>query len=46
MFQEILQLIILKNKIKRIKRIKKIFSVDFNPIDSNHFLDIHKYLRK
>ena len=30
----------------RIKRSCKIFSVDFNPIDANDILDIHKYLMK
>ena len=32
-----------KNKIKRSCRI---FSVDFNPIDTNNVLDIHKYLMR
>ena len=30
----------------RLKRILKFFSVDFNPIDTNNILDIHKYLMK
>ena len=35
------------NNIKyRIKRSGKFFSVDFNPIDTNNILDIHKYLMK
>ena len=35
----------LKKK-NRIKRICKIFSVDFNSIDTNDILGIHKYLMK
>ena len=34
------------NMKNRIKRSCKIFSVDFNPIDTNNILDIHKYLMK
>ena len=41
MFQKVLQLITRKN---RIKSSCKIFSVDFNPIDTNYILDVHKYL--
>ena len=33
-----------KMKKNRIKRSCKIFSVDFNPIDNNDIIDIHKYL--
>ena len=29
-----------------LKGVVKIFSVDFNPIDTNNILDIHKYLLK
>ena len=29
-----------------LKGVKKIFSVDFNPIDTNDTLDIHKCLMK
>ena len=29
-----------------LKGVIKFFSVDFNPIDINHILDIHKYLMK
>ena len=29
-----------------LKGIAKLFSVDFNPIDTNDILDIHKYLMK
>ena len=29
-----------------LKRNCKIFSVDFNPIDNNDILDMHKYLMK
>ena len=29
-----------------IKGVVKLFSVDFNPIDTNNFFDIHKYLMK
>ena len=34
------------NNIKKIglKGVVKIFSVDFNPIDNNDIIDIHKYL--
>ena len=31
-------------KKNRIKRSSKIFSVGFNPIDTNDILDVHKYL--
>ena len=42
MFQKILQLII---RIKTgLKGVVKVFSFDFNPIDTNDILDIHKYL--
>ena len=36
------------NKVKktRLKGVLKFFSVDFNPIDTNDILDIHKYLMK
>ena len=30
----------------RFKRSVKFFSVDYNPIDTNDSLDIHKYLMK
>ena len=30
----------------KLKVIVNIFSVDFNPIDANDILDIHKYLMK
>ena len=30
----------------RLKGIGNFFSVDFNPIDTNDILDIHKYLMK
>ena len=33
-------------KINGIKRNCNFFSVDFNPIDTNDILDIHKYLVK
>ena len=33
-------------KKKRIKKKYTFFSVDFNPIDINDILDIHKYLMK
>ena len=37
----------IKNIIKTgLKGIVKLFSVDFNPIDTNDILDIHKYLMK
>ena len=29
-----------------LKEVAKLFSVDFNPIDTNDILDIHKYLMK
>ena len=29
-----------------LKRNVKIFSVDFNPIDTNNILDIHRHLKK
>ena len=29
-----------------LKGVVKFFSVDFNPIDTNDILDIHKYLMK
>ena len=29
-----------------LKRVVKCFSVDFNAIDTNNILDIHKYLMK
>ena len=29
-----------------LKGVPKLFSVDFNPIDSNDILDIHKYFMK
>ena len=29
-----------------LKGVAKLFSVDFNPIDTNDILDIHKYLMK
>ena len=29
-----------------LKGVVKFFSVDFNPIDTNHILGIHKYLMK
>ena len=35
-----------KKKKNRIKRNCNFFSVDFNPIDTNEILDIHKYLMK
>ena len=44
MFQKISQLIIWKRN--RIKENCKIFSVDFNPVDTNIILDIHKYLMR
>ena len=31
-------------KITRLKGIVNFFSIDFNPVDINHILDIHKYL--
>ena len=46
MFQNILQLIIWKKT--GLKGSVNVFSVDFNPIDTNDILDldIHKYLMK
>ena len=35
-----------KKKKNRIKGIVKFFSVDYNPIDTNNILDIHKHLMK
>ena len=29
-----------------LKGVVKFFSVDFNPIDTNDFLDIHKFIKK
>ena len=43
-FQRILQLIIWKNT--GLKEIAEFFSVDFDPIDTNDILDIHRYLIK
>ena len=43
-FQRILQLIIWKNT--GLKEIAEFFSVDFDPIDTNNILDIHRYLIK
>ena len=37
-----LQLITLKKD--RIKEVINFFSIDFNPIDKNHILNIYKYL--
>ena len=36
------------NNLKKtgLKGVVKIFSVDFNPVDTNNILDIHKYLMK
>ena len=36
------------NKLEKtgLKVVVKCFSVDFNPIDTNDILDIHKYLMK
>ena len=42
MFQNILQLMIWKNRIKR--SCKRFFSVDFNLIDTNDIMDINNYL--
>ena len=42
MFQKILQIIIWKKT--GLKGVVIFFSVDFNPIDANDMLDIHKYL--
>ena len=41
MFQKILKLIIWKKT--GLKGVVKFFSVDFNPIDTNNFIDAHKY---
>ena len=30
----------------RLGEVVKLFSIDFNPIDTNDILDIHKYLMK
>ena len=35
-----------KKKKTRTKRSCKIFSVDFNPIDTKNILEIHRYLKK
>ena len=43
-FQRILQLIIWKNT--GLKEIAEFLSVDFDPIDTNDILDIHRYLIK
>ena len=43
-FQNILQLTIWKKQ--DLKGSVKFFSVDFNPIDTNDILDMHKYLLK
>ena len=43
-FQRILQLMIWKNT--GLKEIAEFFSVDFDPIDTNDILDIHRYLIK
>ena len=47
-FQKILELIILKQKNKKmgLGGVVKYFSVDFNLIDNKDILDIHKYLMK
>ena len=42
MFQNILQLMTWKNRIKR--SCKRFFSVDFSLIDTNDIMDINKYL--
>ena len=36
----------INNMEKNIKRNSKIFLIDFNPIDTNNILDIHKHLMK
>ena len=36
----------MKKKKTGLKGVVKRFSVDFNPIDTNDILDIHKYLMK
>ena len=41
MFQKILQLILSKKT--GLKGVVKFFSVDFNPIDTNNIIDVHKY---
>ena len=52
LYTVILQLIMHKdfkiNNVKKagLKRVVNFFSVDFNPIDTNDILDIHKYLVK
>ena len=43
-FQKILQLIICKET--GLKRTVNFFCLDFNPIDTNNLLNIHKYLIK
>ena len=43
MFEKILQLIIYIKRTE-LKGGGKLFSVDFNPIDTNDILDIHEYL--
>ena len=37
---------IIKMKKTRLKGVANFFSVDFNPVDTNDILDIHKYLLK
>ena len=44
-FQNILLLIIWKKR-TGLKGVAKLFSVNFNPIDANDILGIHKYLTK
>ena len=44
MFENILQLIIWKKT--ELKASLKFFPVDFNPIDANEILGIHRYLIK
>ena len=46
MLQKILQLIIWKVLKVGLKVVVDCFSVDFNRIDNNDLLDIHKYLMK
>ena len=36
----------MKKKNTGLKGVVKLFLVDFNPIDTNNILDIHKYLMK
>ena len=36
----------MKKKKNRIKRSYKLFTVDFNPVDTNDILDIHRYSMK